>query len=292
MQDLLRVYALNLLLIPVHLDGALKSLQHAILGTKIPFRRTPKISGRTRTPALYLSLELAMVLLSTGLALYYASQLRWISGTFALANAGLVLYGIWQFVGFSEMKEDLVHGWHEFLDRYNALWSLQGVKDRVLVRLAQSTDWMYTVAPQIGRARLFTWQVLWSVIAVLEMMSPALASGDTKGGLNPIQVENQKTGTIAWTLTNPARHHEIEGYASSASVNRGESIRLYVHTEAPSYRMNVYRMGWYNGLGAREVLPTQKQAGQRQPAPYRDPTTRLVECRWENPMTLAIPSQA
>ena len=291
MRDLLRVYALNLLLIPVHLGGALKSMQQAILGTKIPFRRTPKISGRTRTPALYLALELAMMLLSTGLALYYASQLRWISGTFALTNASLVLYGIWQFVGFSEMKEDLVHGWHEFLDRYNALWSRQSVNDRVLARLAQSTDWIYTFAPQIARARFFTWQVLCSVIAVLEMMSPTLVSGSTTVGLNPIQVENQKTGTIAWTLTNPARHHEIEGYASSASVNRGESIRLYVHTEAPSYHVTVYRMGWYNGLGAREMLPAQKRAGQRQPAPYRDPATRLVECRWENPIILAIPSQ-
>jgi len=243
MRDLLRVNALSLLLIPVHLGGALKSMQQAILGTKIPFRRTPKISGRTRTPALYLALELAIVLLSTGLALYYASQLRWISGTFALTNAALVVYGIWQFVGFSEMIEDLVHGWLEFLDRYNALWSLQSVKGRALTQLAQSTDWMYTFAPQIGRARFFTWQVLWSVIAALEMMSPALASGATTGGLNPIQVENQKTGTIAWTLTKPARHHEIEGYASSASVNRGESIRLYVHTEAPSFRVTVYRMG-------------------------------------------------
>jgi hypothetical protein len=106
-------------------------MQQAILGTKIPFRRTPKISGRTRTPALYLVLEIAMMLLSTGLAFYYLSQLRWISGTFALANAGLVLYGIWRFVGFSEMKEDLVHGWHEFLGRYNLLWTLQSVKERV-----------------------------------------------------------------------------------------------------------------------------------------------------------------
>jgi hypothetical protein len=291
MRDLLRVYALNLLLIPVHLGGALKSTQQAILGTKIPFRRTPKILGRTRTPALYLVLELAMMLLSTGLAFYYVSQLRWISGTFALANAGLVLYGIWRFVGFSEMKEDLVNGWDEFLDRYNALWSLQSVKDRVLDRLAQSTDWIYTFAPQIGRARFFTWQVLWSVIAALEMVSRALASGDTTGGLNPIQVENQKTGTIAWALTKPALHHEIEGYASSASVNRGESIRLYVHTEAPSYRVTIYRMGWYNGLGAREVLAATRREGHKQPAAYRDPATGLVECRWENPITLAIPSQ-
>lgn len=276
MRDLLRVYALNLLLIPVHLGGALKSMEHAMLGTKIPFRRTPKISGRTRTPALHLALELAMVLLSTELGLYYAAQLRWISGTFALANAGLVLYGIWQFVGFSEMKEDLVHGWHEFLDQYNVLWSLQSVKDRVLARLARSTDWMCTFPPSIGRTRIFTWQVLWSVIAALEMMSPAMASGNTTGGLNPIQAGNQKTGTIAWTARNPARHQEIESYASSLNVKRGEAIRLYVHTKAPSYRVTLYPMGWYNGPGAREALPAQTRAGRRQPAPYHDPATVAV----------------
>lgn len=291
MRDLLRVYALNLLLIPVHLGGALKSMQQAIVGTKIPFRRTPKISGRTRTPALYLVLELAMVLLSTGLALYYASQMRWISGTFALTNAGLILYGIKQFVGFSEMREDLVHEWYELLGRYEGQWSLHDVKDRVFARLAQSTDWMYTFAPQIRRPTFFTWEILWAMIVVLEMMLPALASGNTTEGLNPIQMENRKTGTPAWALTNPARHNEIEGYASSASVNRGETIYLYVNTEAPSYRMTIYRMGWYNGLGAREVLAATRREGHRQPAPYRDPATGLIECRWENPIMLAIPSQ-
>jgi cellulose synthase/poly-beta-1,6-N-acetylglucosamine synthase-like glycosyltransferase len=291
MRDLLRVYALNLLLIPVHLGGALNSMQQAIVGTKIPFRRTPKISGRTRTPALYLVLELAMVLLSTALAVYYASQMRWISGTFALANAGLILFGIKQFVGFSEMIEDLVDEWYELLGRYKALWSQQRVKDHVLARLAQSTDWMYTFAPQIRRATFFTWEILWAMIVVLEMMSPAVASGTAREGLNPIQVENRKTGTATWVLANPARHQEIEGYASPASVNHGESIRLYVNTEAPSYRMTIYRMGWYNGLGAREVLAATRRAGHRQPAPYRDPATGLIECHWENPITLVIPSQ-
>jgi glycosyl transferase family 2 len=177
LRDLLRVYALNLLLIPVHLGGALKSMQQAIVGTKIPFRRTPKISGRTRTPALYLLLELAMVLSSTGLALYYASQIRWIAGSFALANAALVLYGIKQFVGFSEMTEDLVHEWRGWLGLYKPRWSLQRVKDLVLARLAQSADWLYTFTPQMGRARLFTWEILWAIMAVFEMMSPALAAG-------------------------------------------------------------------------------------------------------------------
>ena len=289
MRDLLRVYALNLLLIPVHLSGALKSMQQAILGTKIPFRRTPKISGRTRTPALYLALELAMVLLSTGLALYYASQMRWISATFPLANAGLALYGIRQFVGFSEMKEDLVLGWHEFLDRYKALWSLQSVKDRVLARLAQSTDWIYTFLPQIGRARFFTWQVLWSAIAALEMMSPALASGNAIEGLNPIQVENRRAGTTEWVLNRPARSHEIEGYASATSVNRGDTLKLFVNTAAESYTVRIFRMGWYQGAGARELTSPIRRKGHGQPPPSVDLGTGLIECRWEKPLLLTIP---
>lgn len=40
--DLLRVYALNLLLLPVNLGGVLRSLHQGFKGHKIPFRRTPK----------------------------------------------------------------------------------------------------------------------------------------------------------------------------------------------------------------------------------------------------------
>jgi hypothetical protein len=49
--DLFRVYALQLLLIPVHLGGVLKSLQQARTGAKIPFGRTPKVVGRTAAVA-------------------------------------------------------------------------------------------------------------------------------------------------------------------------------------------------------------------------------------------------
>ena len=39
--------------------------------------------------------------------------------------------------------------------------------------------------------------------------------------INPVQKENAKAGTRAWQLINPALNHEIEGYASLTSVNRG-----------------------------------------------------------------------
>ena len=68
-RDLLRVYALNLLLIPVHLTGAITSVRQAFAGTKIPFRRTPKISGRTRTSGLDLVLQLVLVAMSAALGI-------------------------------------------------------------------------------------------------------------------------------------------------------------------------------------------------------------------------------
>ena len=106
-RDLIRVYALNLLLIPVHLTGAVTSVRQALAGTKIPFRRTPKVSGRTRTSGMDLALQLVMVGMSAVLGIYYASQTRWLSGTFALVNAALLLYGIKQFIGFAEFRQDL-----------------------------------------------------------------------------------------------------------------------------------------------------------------------------------------
>jgi hypothetical protein len=109
-----------------------------------------------------------------------------------------------------------------------------------------------------------------SILVTLEVLSPALVAG-AEPSLNPTQMENQRPGTSAWMLTKPALHREIEGYASAASVNQGQTIRLYVNTTASRYRLNVYRMGWYDGLGAREVLAASHYPGRRQPQPYREP---------------------
>jgi cellulose synthase (UDP-forming) len=47
--DLARVYALNLLLLPVNLAGVILSLWQILTGRKAAFGRTPKIEGRTAT---------------------------------------------------------------------------------------------------------------------------------------------------------------------------------------------------------------------------------------------------
>jgi hypothetical protein len=110
--------------------------------------------------------------------------------------------------------------------------------------------------------------------------------------MNTTQKENAKTGDPSWRLTTTATNREIEGYASATSVNRGAAISFYVNTASPSYTMDIYRMGWYGGLGARRLSPTITLPGIRQPAPITDPSTFLVQCPWIPQYTLSIPDSA
>jgi len=112
---------------------------------------------------------------------------------------------------------------------------------------------------------------------------PRLAAAGTS--LSPIVLENARPGDPSWVLTDPA-DHEVEGYASATSINRGEPLRLYIHTTDQTVALAVYRMGWYGGSGARLAQGEIKLPGQRQPMPIPDPVTGLVECNWEVSYTL------
>jgi hypothetical protein len=107
---------------------------------------------------------------------------------------------------------------------------------------------------------------------------------------NAIVAENRLAGTDDWKLSRPATDGEIEGYASATSVARGESIRLYVNTVAPAYTIEVFRMGWYGGLGARRVWGPIEATGITQSVPSPDPQTGLIDCDWLNPLTLVTGS--
>lgn len=108
--DLLRVYALNLLLIPINLGGVFKSIQQAITGAQIPFSRTPKIIGRTSAPAFYIIAEYGLLTVWLAGALFDAFMGRWTHAAFSFANALILCYAIARFIGFSASREDLLLG--------------------------------------------------------------------------------------------------------------------------------------------------------------------------------------
>ena len=105
-------------------------------------------------------------------------------------------------------------------------------------------------------------------------------------GANHVAHENALPGTADWHLDNPALLREIEGYASATSVNGGDIISLFVNTNAPSFTLEVFRTGWYQGLGARRLLDPVDIPGTSQITPAPDPTTGFVEANWVNPFEL------
>ena len=105
--DLLRVYALNLLLIPVNLGGVLKSLQQAITRQKIPFGRTPKIRGRTASAPLYIIAAYALFALWLISAQGDFVDGHVSQGAFALFNAAILFYAITIFIGFRASWDDI-----------------------------------------------------------------------------------------------------------------------------------------------------------------------------------------
>lgn len=106
-RDILRVYALTLLLIPINLAGVYSSIEQIITGRKSAFARTPKIDGRTAAPASHL-ISLAMLLVSaivSALANLWSGSLLFFG--FSAVNAAFFLYGFWRLIGWREALMDI-----------------------------------------------------------------------------------------------------------------------------------------------------------------------------------------
>ena len=108
---------------------------------------------------------------------------------------------------------------------------------------------------------------------------------------NPIVIENQQPGSAAWDLDTSKvgtdTIGQIKGYASAASINKGENITFYVSTNpAQTYTIDVYRVGWYQGLGGRLMQHIGPLNGITQPTCPMDATTGMIECQWAPAYTL------
>jgi len=112
-----------------------------------------------------------------------------------------------------------------------------------------------------------------------------------------IKEENSKPGTRDWILTktdiDPSSKYRspyIEGYASHISVSAGQQISLYVSCNPESsFYIDVYRSGFYGGLGGRQVASLGTFKGKTQPDPSIG-ERRLRECAWDACQTLTIPN--
>jgi hypothetical protein len=113
--------------------------------------------------------------------------------------------------------------------------------------------------------------------------------------LNPIVCENSKPGNppSEWDISG-AGAASIQGSATDISVDQGGTVRFKIDTDAAAYRIDIYRLGYYNGMGARLVDTVLSYAApQIQPVCFGDFATGLIDCgNWQESAAWTVPSDA
>jgi methionine-rich copper-binding protein CopC len=113
---------------------------------------------------------------------------------------------------------------------------------------------------------------------------------------NPVACENSKPGDspLDWDIASGG-DPSIEGFTTDISVNLGDTVHFKINTDAADYTIDIFRMGYYGGLGARHqasVVPTAPLP-QFQPPCLGDKTVGLVDCgNWQESASWTVPPDA
>jgi len=113
---------------------------------------------------------------------------------------------------------------------------------------------------------------------------------------NPIEAENCLPGTPSsqWYIQG-AGSSNIQGFTTDISANVGQTISFKISTNALSWRIDIYRLGYYQGNGARFITSVSPSVSlpQIQPPCLTDSSTGLTDCgNWVISASWAVPSTA
>jgi len=131
-----------------------------------------------------------------------------------------------------------------------------------------------------------------SALMALSGAAPAA----TASCANPVACENALPGTpqSVWDVGG-GEGTTIEGFADPFSVNVGASINFKIRTSATAYAVDIYRMGYYGGDGARLIasVTPNVSVSRNQPACNTSTASGLVDCgNWGVSATWSVPATA
>jgi hypothetical protein len=109
-----------------------------------------------------------------------------------------------------------------------------------------------------------------------------------------IVTENQLLGTPAsqWDLSGPGST-TLEGFTTDISVNHGSAVNFKIKSGTTNWRIDIYRLGYYQGNGARLITTINKTSAQSQPAPVTNSATGEVDAgNWVVAASWAVPASA
>jgi len=99
--------------------------------------------------------------------------------------------------------------------------------------------------------------------------------------------ENRRPGTTGWQIHDS--RGSIQGFASQVYARSGQKVILYVSTAAAKFRAEAFRMGYYQGKGARLVWQSAEVAAAVQPRCPVTATINMVACdNWSPSATFTV----
>ena len=115
---------------------------------------------------------------------------------------------------------------------------------------------------------------------------------------NKIVTENENAGTpeSVWAIHGSFDNEgdpQIEGFATQISTNAGQTVSFKIDTASNGYTINIYRLGYYGGNGARLITSIHHSGADNQPDPLFNAATNTVDAgNWSVTDSWAIPSTA
>ena len=144
-----------------------------------------------------------------------------------------------------------------------------------------------------GAVKLRLFGLLVAPLVMMLLTGQASCSTPCDHPANAIVAENCKTGnpSAEWDV-NGAGDPTIQGFSTDISYNAGSTAEFKVRTESTEYRVDIYRLGYYSGLGARlhATLRPDITLPQKQPECFVDNTTWIYDCKaWDVSVKWQIP---
>ena len=144
-------------------------------------------------------------------------------------------------------------------------------------------DGIHRTLPRAKYTFVLVFAVVVGLLSLAGVKSAAAAGPCGPPVLSVIACENTLPGDPPsdWQV-NGAGDPAIQGFATQMSVNAGQTESFKIDTTASSYHIDILRVGYYQGDGARKVVSNMQPSAppQNQPDCLNDTSgpTGLIDC--------------
>lgn len=203
-RDILGVYGMNLMLLPINTVGALKSIAQAIGGSVVTFARTPKVRTRTVAPFFYVVVPYVIIVWAFLTLGDDIQRSNWWHAAFAALNAVLALYAMVAYYGLRHSISDL------FVDLYARMFTTRTPAPAA----SEAPDWvtvLYHGAHTAGRPG--EGAAMAAALAAIDREPGARAEVDFRAHVTP---DDAPRGIVPLTAAPAAHPPASNGTANGA----------------------------------------------------------------------------